>query len=530
MLSDALTGSRARRATMVVAALVTVFATADAFAATSLRFYGNGVAAPDLDRVKIQIDEVADTNPGPPADIGTQDFTIELWMTAAAADNSAGAVSCGNDINWIYGNIVLDRDRYSQGRKFGISLAGSRWVFGVSADSADFTVCGSSDVLDGLWHHVAFQREVASGDLSIYVDGALDGSGTGPPGDISYPDDGTPCSSCCGGPCNNSDPFMVLGAEKHDAGASFPSYGGFLDEIRLSDVVRYAAPFLRPSSPFTADANTVALYHLDEGAGDVIGDSSGHPDGPSDGERRFGGSPAGPDWSTDHPFATPGDLDGDGKPDSADPCTVLLISGQSADKAKLQLSGLDEAAGLQALKWKGRFVPAGAAAVEPHVNGVHLYVEDAVGALLDVSIPPGLVGVHPSTPCDAEDGWSLSGSAATPVYTYRNRSSFIDGACAVSVGGIREVRLKDGLASSSSSVAFQVKTENSTLGPALPATRLVADFTLAAQPVPGTASPQAISGQCAESRWDPVSGIPPPPFCKATPSTGAPAKLQCKGP
>jgi hypothetical protein len=43
-----------------VAALGLLLATSGALAATSLRFYGNGVAAPNLDRVKIAIDEVGD--------------------------------------------------------------------------------------------------------------------------------------------------------------------------------------------------------------------------------------------------------------------------------------------------------------------------------------------------------------------------------------------------------------------------------------------------------------------------------------
>ena len=53
--------------------------------------------------------------------------------------------------------------------------------------------------------------------------------------------------------------------------------------------------FTRPFSPFTTDGNTAALYHLDEGTGDVVGDASG---GNSHGTRMYGGSPAGPEWSS----------------------------------------------------------------------------------------------------------------------------------------------------------------------------------------------------------------------------------------
>ena len=270
---------------------------------SSLRFFGNGVA--DIDRVKIRIDDPANSDPGPPADVGATDFTLEFWMRASAAENAAAAVSCGANINWIYGNIVMDRDRYAQDRKFGLSLAGGVPVWGVSGDgTGDRTICGATDVLDDEWHHVAVQRRRSDGWMWLFVDGALEAEGDGPDGDVSYPDDGVP-GDFCGGPCTNSDPFLVFGAEKHDAGPEFPSYSGYLDEIRVSNVIRYTTPFLVLPFPFVADANTVALYHLDEGAGDFIGDTSGAADGPSHGERRFGGSPAGPIWTSESPLMDP---------------------------------------------------------------------------------------------------------------------------------------------------------------------------------------------------------------------------------
>ena len=106
----------------------------------------------------------------------------------------------------------------------------------------------------------------------------------------------------CGGPCINSDPFLVIGAEKHDAGPAFPSYRGLLDELRVSAVLRYAANFSRPRAPFVPDANTVALYHFDEGTGARANDASGIAGGPSQGDIRRATPSAAPLWSTDSPF------------------------------------------------------------------------------------------------------------------------------------------------------------------------------------------------------------------------------------
>jgi hypothetical protein len=263
----------------------------------SLRFRGNGVG--DIDRVKIRIDDPTNTRPGPPADVGAEDFTIEWWLRGTSADNRAAAVRCGDNIEWIRGNIVIDRDRFSQDRKFGVSIAGGRVVFGVSGDrSGDRTLCGTRSVLDDRWHHIAVQRRRSDGWLWLFVDGQLEAQGDGPDGDVSYPDDGVP-GNHCGGPCTNSDPFLVIAAEKHDAGREYPSFSGWLDELRLSRSLRYRAAFSVATAPWRVDAETAALYRFEEGSGDVITDSASNA---SPGERRYGGTPPGPEWSSETPF------------------------------------------------------------------------------------------------------------------------------------------------------------------------------------------------------------------------------------
>ena len=262
--------------------------------AESLRFHG-GQSANDLDRVKVLIDNPNDRRPGPPADIGAEDLTIELWIKSADG-NDQGLVDC-NAYQFIWGNIFLDRDRLEQGRAFGMSLTGGRVTFSVQIENyLSETVCGSTDVRDGRWHHVAVQRRYSDGKLWLFVDGRLEDTKTGPRGDISYPDDGQ-----CGDPekCRASDPYLVFGAEKHDLAAGFD---GWLDEIRLSNRLRYPGePF--PTAPFEADRFTVALYRFEEGEGDVVGDSA--VGGASPGMRQFGvggGATAGPEWSRDSPF------------------------------------------------------------------------------------------------------------------------------------------------------------------------------------------------------------------------------------
>jgi hypothetical protein len=221
-------------------------------------------------------------------------------MRALPGDNGSGACVAGGS-NWINGNIMFDRDVYGNGDNgdYGVSLAAGRIAYGVAVSASSNTICGGTDVADNVWHHVAVTRDGATGQLRIYVDGNQDGFDSGPTGDMSYRD-GRPTSY-------PNDPYLVIGAEKHNL-VSYLPYNGYVDEVRISNMVRYTAPFARPTAAFSPDANTVALYHFNEGSagpctGTVI-DSSGAPGGPSNGTCRYGGSgTSGPVYSVDAPVA-----------------------------------------------------------------------------------------------------------------------------------------------------------------------------------------------------------------------------------
>jgi hypothetical protein len=250
----------------------------------SLRFYGNGYG--DLDRLKIPID------PPVPADVGAENFTLEWWMKATPGENGSPVCTTGSN-TWFFGNSIFDRDIFGDGDygDFGVSLAGDRLAFGVGKDSDSLTICSTTDLADAQWHHVAVVRNV-DGEMKIFVDGNLEGFGTGPAGDITYRD-GRSTSW-------ENDPYLVIGAEKNDLdNALYPSFNGWLDEIRLSNIDRYESDFTSPSARFAADTNTIALYHLNEGLGNHIGDSSGAAGGPSDGVRSYGGVLNGPEWTED---------------------------------------------------------------------------------------------------------------------------------------------------------------------------------------------------------------------------------------
>ena len=191
---------------------------------------------------------------------------------------------------------MFDRDIFGTGDygDYGISLYGGRIAFGVATSTASRTICGATNVADGQWHHIAVTRRSSDGQLSIFVDGVLDGQAPGPVGNISYRD-----GRAAQWP---NEPYLVIGAEKHDYDrVAYPSFNGWIDEVRISNTLRYTVSFARPTQPFTPDALTAALYHFDEGAGLIVNDTSGAVDGPANGTLFVDPLSGGPAWSAETP-------------------------------------------------------------------------------------------------------------------------------------------------------------------------------------------------------------------------------------
>jgi murein DD-endopeptidase MepM/ murein hydrolase activator NlpD len=265
----------------------------------SLRFYGD--ASPDAGRILVQVDDPTDSNTSPPADVGkSDDFTIEWWMRALPGEDTAPSVACGANDAWTQGNIILDRRRSGDGAEFGVSLLDGKPAFGVQGiDGSRLTICGTSGLTDGQWHHVAIMRNRWAGTLPdgymwLFVDGALEATGNGPGGSLAYPDDA--------GAANQYDNFLVLGGGKYAGGLAF---SGWVDEMRISNILRYGNSYSPPSAPFAKDVSAVVLIHFNEGVGTAANDTSGIDGGPSNGYLLLGGSPIDPEWSSDTPFGPP---------------------------------------------------------------------------------------------------------------------------------------------------------------------------------------------------------------------------------
>lgn len=91
----------------------------------------------------------------------------------------------GVERHWWRGAGLVDGELQGSVEDFGTSLLGPKFTFGVG--NPDKTLISKTDVNDGRWHHVAATRDGRSGEMKIYVDGALEGSMAGPKGDRTAP-------------------------------------------------------------------------------------------------------------------------------------------------------------------------------------------------------------------------------------------------------------------------------------------------------------------------------------------------------
>jgi hypothetical protein len=147
------------------------------------------------------------------------------------------------------------------------------------------------------WYHVAATWDGST--AAIYIDGVLDTA-----------------TSMIGGLYSSRE--ITIGRNSHslwDGGVATYSFNGVIDEVRISSIARTPSEFCLTSA-CTSDANTVALWHLDETCGTLALDASGHGvHGTIYGAQHVGCS-------------SYTDTDGDCIADSLDNCPAFVNAGQ----------------------------------------------------------------------------------------------------------------------------------------------------------------------------------------------------------
>ncbi len=224
-------------------AAAALFATA-ASANSALEFFADpadSAIAPDSDSL----------------DVEGKAFTMEAWIKATGPQNGDG--------------IIINKEN-----SYEMALrAGDTFMFAIQAGAWDWFGGGKPTMNE--WHHVAVTYDGTN--TQGWIDGvaapaptkanAVDLASTAEPFQVGR-------RVCCG-----TTPFL-----------------GVIDEVRVSDVVRYTADFPLQTREFETDANTRVLWHFNEGAGVAIADDSGNG---NDGELE-----GGPQWTEGAPIGAAG--------------------------------------------------------------------------------------------------------------------------------------------------------------------------------------------------------------------------------
>ncbi|MBK7402861.1 MAG: hypothetical protein IPJ34_43210 [Myxococcales bacterium] len=180
----------------------------------------------------------------------TGDACYEVW---------AKLTNPGADANYILSSVAGPSTSHFNLLCFGSAAAGgARLSFSVDNGAAGFIAAEKAmTCADGVFHHIAACRSIAgsTATLSLFVDGTQVATASGAATRIAAPT------------------TVMIGGYAYEVDASQPGLTGTIDEVRISNTLRYTAAFT-PAKRFTVDASTVALFHLDEGTGTTAVDST----------------------------------------------------------------------------------------------------------------------------------------------------------------------------------------------------------------------------------------------------------------
>ncbi len=161
------------------------------------------------------------------------EFTAEAWVWAQTANQAA--ILIGN---------------FDDNNGWSLELLNGRPVFWRGLNGSWANVSSATTLSTQAWHHVAVTHVASTGVARIFVDGQQVATGT-----VGVLGQG---------------PNIFLG------GASgYPYFTGLLDEVRLSNSVRYTGSYTVPTAGFSSDAQTIALFSLNEGTGQTAVSSGG---------------------------------------------------------------------------------------------------------------------------------------------------------------------------------------------------------------------------------------------------------------
>jgi hypothetical protein len=174
----------------------------------------------------------------------TGPITVEMQLQMR---DSRGVVICiGGDA------MCLIQPVYDQG--------GATLMARERSSVAMVSVIAPNFVPDNSWHHVAFVS--GQNDAALFIDGHQ----------VARREKHVFAKAS---PLKTGYRGTVIGSQHLQGMTGRSGIECSIYELRISKSVRYVKDFV-PGKRFSPDKDTIALYHCDEGAGDILVDSSGH--------------------------------------------------------------------------------------------------------------------------------------------------------------------------------------------------------------------------------------------------------------
>jgi hypothetical protein len=172
-------------------------------------------------------------NTGGVLNLGTADFTIEFRYRPISKPTAFPQIVFGNYTGAMGANNWAISDRETAANKFAFVVPN----FGGN----NIPLLSTTTPVNGNWYAVAVTRSGST--LRMFVDGVLEASQT-----------------FAGSIDGNSNATRAIGT----SGSGTNAYiNGYVDELRFSNIARYTANYTIATQPFTNDANTTLLLHMD---------------------------------------------------------------------------------------------------------------------------------------------------------------------------------------------------------------------------------------------------------------------------
>ncbi|MDA7777689.1 thrombospondin type 3 repeat-containing protein, partial [Flavobacteriaceae bacterium] len=231
-------------------------------------------------------------------------FTFEAWIKISSGPSNNGDKSHIFGRTWSEFYLLNDNGNIKLQGRYRVEYHGN-WPI----------VTSSSSLSLDTWYHVAYSYSKVNGNLSIHINGQLDGN--------------TSSSSFITGGGNS----IGLGARIGNYGTSVSGFfNGSIDEARIWNVQRTAEEInSNKSSTQSQNSNLVLYYKLDDGLGSSVIDSSGN---------NLTGIASGTyQWS--RPTVTLTDTDSDNLVSNSDVVTITATFSESmASTPTISLSGI----------------------------------------------------------------------------------------------------------------------------------------------------------------------------------------------